>query len=491
MGFSLSRLKIQHVVLFSLFLYFIIITGQDIHDTDVWWHLKVGEYIFEHRTVPKTDIFSFSNTGHEWIAHEWGAELLYYSAYKTGGFLGLFGLNLVILSANYFLFGRLVYRAAAKDLTVTTVVVVICAVFTAVFWVFRPHLAAYLLFISFLSVLEMYRDGKNLLWLLPPLMALWVNIHGSFIMGIVLIGIYLISGLFSINFGRLVSRKWSLGERKNLVITLLLVIAAVAVNPNTTKMYYYPFFTLNSEAIMESITEWSSPDFHLPIFKAFLAYLFVVYVTLVISQKTMDFKDILMLGLFTYLAMYGARNMGLFMFVTGPIWAERLAGFLSHGRPQKQVVVLNWMVLAGVVFYGIYSLPSQTPVEEKVNREWFPYQAVKYMKKNGLKGTLFNNYDWGGYLLWTRFPDNTIFIDGRSDVYEDRVLPEYMRITKLKPDAYDLLLKYNPQYILLKPDAPVNHLIKTKGDWIEIYKDDIAVLYKRKKLDPDNLEATG
>ncbi len=481
MDLQLSRLKIHHVVFVAVFLCFILVNADKIHDPDMWWHLKAGQYIFDHGSVPKADFYSFSNAGHEWIAHEWGSELLYYTSYKLWKFRGLFLVNIVFLSLAYSVFGRLIYTRCNRDLTVTTAVLVICTVFSSLFWVFRPHLLAYLFFISYIFILELYARGKNLLWLLPVMMVLWVNMHGSFIMGIVLICIYLVSGLVSVNFGRLVSHRWSGPQLKALGLTLLLVIAAILINPNGAKMYYYPVFTLDSKAIIENITEWASPDFHHPIFKAFLAYLFLVYSTLIISKKPVKLPDLLMIGLFTYLAMFGARNIALFMFVTGPLWAEHLSGFLARERPIKQLVAVNWIALAVVVIYGIYAFPPQMTIDEKVNKERFPYNAVQYMKDHNLKGSLFNEYSWGGYLLWTRYPDNLIFIDGRADTYEDKVLPEYMRITKLRPDAYKLLLKYNPQYILLSSGSPLNYLIKAKEDWKIVYQDKVAILYGKPK----------
>lgn len=475
----LSRLKIQYVAIAAIFLCFILVNADKINDTDMWWHLKVGQYIFENQTIPKADFYSFSNSGHPWIAHEWGSELMYYLSYKAWKFRGLFTVNLLFLSLTFFVLGRLVYIRANKDLSITTVILIVSTVFSSVFWVFRPHLLTYLFIIGYIFVLEMYYRGKNYLWILPPAMVLWVNMHGSFIMGIVLICIYLFSGLFSINAGRLVSERWSRDQLRALGLTLIFTLSAVLVNPNTTKMFYYPFFTMNSQAIIENIAEWSSPDFHHPVFKAFLAYLFLVYATLIISKKKVILRDILMLGLVTYLAMFGVRNISLFVFITGPIWVDHLSGFFPGKRPQKQVLAINWLVLGVVLFYGAFAFPPQGAIDERVNKEVFPYDAVEYMKTNGLNGTLFNDYMWGGYLIWTRYPANKIFIDGRADIYEDKVFPEYMQIIKLRPDAYDLLLRYNPRYIMLPPEAPLNHLIKAKGDWKVIYQDNVALIYSK------------
>lgn len=472
-----SRLKIQHVAFVAIFLCFILVNVDKIHDPDMWWHLKVGEYIFENREVPKADFYSFSNSGHPWIAHEWGSELIYYLSYKGWKFRGLFAVNLLFLSLTFLVLGRLIYNRAHQDLSITTAILIITTVFSSLFWVFRPHLMTYLFFIGYIFILEKYRQGRNYLWVLPPVMVLWVNMHGSFIMGIVLICIYLLSGFFRTGLGRLVSEKWSRSQLKALGLTLLLTAVAVLVNPNTVEMYCYPFFTLNSEAIIENISEWSAPDFHHPIFKAFLAYLFLVYAAIIISRKTVRLEDVLMLGLVTYLAMFGVRNIALFVFVTGPIWAEHLAALIPGQRPQQQLVGLNWLLMAAVLAYGVYAFPPQMSVDEMVNKDRFPYEAVQYMRENNLDGTLFNDYAWGGYLLWTRFPANKIFIDGRADIYEDKVLPEYVEIMKLKPNAYYLLLKYNPEYIILPPAAPINHLLRAKGNWKVIYQDKVALIY--------------
>ena len=289
----------------------------------------------------------------------------------------------------------------------------------------------------------------------------------------------MVSGLVTVKWSRLTSHKWRRDQLKTLALVLVLTGAAVLINPNTTKMFYYPFFTMNSKAIIDNIAEWSSPNFHHPVFKAFLAYLFLVYATLIISKKPVLLSDLFMLGLFTYLAMFGARNIALFMFVTGPMLAAHLRGLFGRERPAKQILPLNWSILVLVVVLVIYKFPAQMTIDEHVNKERFPALAVEYMKEHNLQGSLFNEYSWGGYLLWTRYPDNLIFIDGRADIYEDKVLPEYMRIMKLRPDAYALLLKYNPKYVLLPPGAPINLLLEAKGDWKIRYRDNVALLYEK------------
>ncbi|MFZ5640015.1 MAG: hypothetical protein ACOY4Q_04925 [Bacillota bacterium] len=475
------RLKIQHVVFASVFLAFVLVNGNKIVDPDMWWHLKIGEYIWQNKTIPHTDFYSFTNVGHAWITHEWLAEVAFYLANRTGNFYGLFILNLGVLTAVFGLAGRLIYLRAEKDLTLTTVILVACIVFTSIFWVFRPHLIAYLYFISYLLILELFHRGKNYTWLLPPIMILWVNTHGSYIIGLVMILLHIAGGIIPLNLGKLIAEPWERRQLKKIFLILVIVIAAIFVNPNTYKLLYYPFFTINSGQIVDNIAEWSSPDFHIPVFKAFLGYFFVVFSVLIISKKAVKLRDLLYLGLFTYLAMFGARNIALFMFVSGPVLAEHAAGFLNPSRHQRQVYWLNWLVLTVVLGYALYSLPPQGTIGQHVNREEFPVQAVEFINRQGLRGTVFNEYDWGGYLIWSRFPENKVFVDGRTDIYEDRVLPDYIEILNLRPGGYRLLQKYNPDYILLKRDAALNQLLDAKGDWRLIYEDEVAKLYRRGK----------
>ena len=478
----LSRLKIQHVVFASVFLAFILVNGDKIFDPDIWWHLKAGEYIWQNKIIPKTDFYSFSNTGHLWITHEWLAEVVFYLAGRAADFYGLFIFNLGLLTAVYFLFGRLIYLRADKDLTLTSVILVTGMVFSSLFWVFRPHLIAYLFFVSYLLILELFHRGKDYTWLLPLLMMLWVNTHGSYIMGVVLVVLNIAAGAYSFNIGRLTTEALSRTQLRKLSLVLVLIIAAIFVNPNTYKLVYYPFFTLNSKVMMDNIAEWSSPNFHLPVFKAFLAYFFMVFVTVMVSKRPVKLIDLLYLGLFTYLAMFGTRNVALFMFVSGPIVAEYGADLVNKSRSQLQITWLNWIALALVLLYSVYALPPQTPVSQRADGSVFPLQAVEFMRRNDLKGTVFNEYNWGGYLIWARFPDNKVFIDGRSDIYEDKVLPDYITRTKMQPEAYRLLQRYNPDYILLTAKAPLNLLLGVNSDWQLIYGDKVAKLYQRRAL---------
>ncbi len=474
-----KNLKIQHVVLATVFFLFVLVNGQPITDTDTWWHLKVGEYIWHSGSVPRTDIFSFSNGNHPWITHEWLAEVIYYGAFFVAGLQGMFLVNLLLLTLTFYVFYKTVYLESGANQIISAVVVMVAVFFTFLFWVFRPHVFSHLLFVLVLYILRRFSKGQDYLWLLPLLSIFWVNVHGSFIMVPVLTALFLVGGLFNLNFSRIVSVGWSLQQKKKLLLTMVLSVGATLINPNTYKILLYPFQTIKSDSILK-INEWLSPDFHKPYFMIFFAFMLVVFLIMGVSKQKHQLTDVLLLGFFAAMSMYAVRNIALFVFVSGPILGGYFAGFVrkANVKPDRApLIVLNWLFLIAILVGTISCWPAKVPLEKRADAKVLPVQAVGYLQKHHFSGKVFNDYNWGGYLLWTMYPQVKVMVDGRTDVFADKVFPDYLTIYTLKGDAPRLLKAYDPDFLLIRKDSPLDNYLKQSKEWRRVYRDTMAIIY--------------
>jgi len=473
-----KSLKLHHAAVFSLLLLFVLVSGRPVTDTDVWWHLKAGQYIWQNAQIPKTDPFSFTNYGHPWITHEWLSEIIYYLFYKAGKLYGLIIANTVFLSAVFTILYRLTRLRTGRPF-MSAVLVMITAVLSSVFWVYRPHILGYICFLAFLYVLELYKMGHHrLLWILPPIMVLWVNLHGSYIMGLILIVLYLLAGFIKKSTGRIMPEPWPQRRAAELAGCLGVSILAVFINPNTYKMVIYPFFTVGNSNIVDRINEWASPNFHEPIFLVFLVVFLAGFGLLAVHDGRHRVSDLLLVAGFTGLACFAVRNIALYLLACTPVFGYYLTGLIRSGQEGKQFYAANWALVVAVILALIIIWPKPNDLLVLDDKSVFPAGAVKYLSENNLSGNILNDYNWGGYLLWSRFPQNRVFIDGRTDIYADRVYPDYLKIMNLSPESLKLLAGYNPDLILIKPKASLNTLLSGRREWQVLYRDNVSILYQ-------------
>jgi hypothetical protein len=477
-----KTLKIQHVALFSILLFYLLIARQPVIDTDSWWHLRVGQYILQNDTIPRTDPFSFSNAGHVWITHEWLSQVLYYLAYKAWNIYGLIVFNMAVISTIFVLLYKITLLRSGRSY-MSAVLCLAAALMTIVFWVFRPHMIGYVCFLLYLYILEKYKKyDSRIIWILPVVMLVWVNAHGSYIMGLLLILLYLVAGLIHGKIGRMMPEPWKKHQIKDLVVSLAVSFAVTFLNPNSYKMVIYPFYTVGSANIVDTINEWSSPNFHDPFFLFYLGAILAVISLMILYDGKHRISDLLTVGLFTFLALFAVRNLALFAFACVPVTGYYLSKLIRLKPEGKQNYFLNWFFAGAVTVAMVALWPPVNNLTIHQNKNIFPAAAVSFMAENRLNGNILNDYNWGGYLLWFRYPQNRMFIDGRTDIYVDKVMPDYLKIVKLSPDSMKILKNYNPDYILIKPDAALNQVLLVNKEWKVLYRDKVAVLYGKQSL---------
>jgi len=312
------------------------------------------------------------------------------------------------------------------------------------------------------------------------MMLFWVNVHGSYIIGLVLMGIYLLAGMFKYGFGRLEPEPWPKGRIYRFVVYMFITFLMTFLNPNTYKMLIYPFFTIGNKNIVDKINEWASPDFHEPVFRVFLIFVMGIIFLVAVYNGKHKVTDLLLLGVFTALSLFAVRNIALYLWACTPVAGHYLTGLtVKRENSSKQYPVINLLMVLAVVTVTAVLWP---PVNKLLaNETVFPVGAVKHLEENRISGNILNDYNWGGFLLWSRFPENKVFIDGRTDIYADRVYPDYLTIMQCSPGFEKVLDSYRPDLVLVKPGAPLNDYIQGSGRWRVIYWDKVSVLYQKGK----------
>ena len=467
-----------------LFLYFFYHAKALLRDGDVYWHIAVGQWIFQNRTVPALDPFSHTMPGAAWTAHEWLSEVVLAAAHQWGGWTLVIAITSVAFAATIALLTRALLRHLEPIYALLFAALAIAM--TAGHVLARPHILA----LPFMMIwtIELVRAGDEgrspPLWL-PLIMMVWANLHGGFTLGIVMAFAFALEALLAAWQTRRIRacvRSWG--------IFLLLTVAGSLLTPHGPQGILFTWQVLmESSYALSWIGEWLSPDFHSlqPLEIWLLGGLALVMFQ---GLRLPPIRLVLVLGLL-HLSLKHVRYIELLgllvpLLVAAPFaeqWrrkqraTQQLEGvdrfFRSLAQPAGQWAALA--CLAIVLAVPIWS-DRVRPIE--LPESAVPALAVKAAQQAGLKGPVLNSYNWGGYLIYSGIP---VAVDGRADMYGDAFLKEYVEGLTLKtPDSLQKLLdKYQIAWTLLEPESSAVRLLDHLPAWRRLYADKTAVVHVR------------
>ena len=507
MGSHISRvLDTRRLLIAILFLAIFTMAVRVPTDTDTWWHLRSGEYILRTHMIPRHDVFSHTVAGKPWIDHGWLAQIAIYLLYMAFGYAGL-GLALAAVVTLAFVF---VFLQSEENLYLRAFITVLAAITSAVVWIARPQIVSFLLTAAFSYILYLYkRKGRNYLFLIPLLTVLWVNVHGAFITAFILLGCYVMGEVLNNLLGHKDDRVLSYGKIASLIKVSIIALVVLVINPNTYHMYLYPFKTVGIGALRDYIQEWASPDFHQLHLHPFIWMVLLILAAAGLSRRRIDFTDLVLTSFFCYMSLWAGRNIALFALVTAPVlmrygaealrtlWEAIRAYNLKQdtldelGRTQLAssfwLTALNWLILVLVLL--LCAIKVYQPLRLEVNlvaqEEYLPVEAVRFIRANNLPGPMFNSYNWGGYLIWHLYPDYPVFIDGRTDLYNDEFIREYVKVTLARPGWRKVLDQYGVDFILIESDSILAAFLAEGDEWQSVHVDTVATIFLRNT--PENL----
>ena len=446
-------------------------------DPDVWWHIRVGQEILRSHHWPTTDSFSYTAANSPWIAYEWLGDVILGGLAKLGGNVGLAALLTTLVAAvvlALYLLGTLRSgNSKASFVAVMTVSFLVLLSFNL-----RPQMFGYLFLVLLLIVLEAFRKGVSWpLWTLPFLFLAWVNIHGSFIVGIGVLVVYLCAGLRSFRLGDVEAVAWSAKQRLQLELALLLSLAVLALTPYGTQLAVYPFdMMFNQPLNVANIREWQAMPFDKVFGKVFLGVILLMFVLQVSYRFTWRLEELLLAIGGAAMACVHVRMLLLFVPFVVPLLATMLARWVPPYYKAKDQYVLNALLMGAIIAAMIHFAPSREALQQRVAQD-YPAGAVAYLDSHNVPEPMLNAYYFGGYLVGT---GRKVFIDGRGDLYErSGVLADYLTLTAVKPGALQILDRYQIASCLLTKDEPLAVVLANSPNWKRVYIDGTAALFVR------------
>jgi len=481
------------IFLFILLLLALFQGNSLLHDGDTGYHIRAGEFIIETWSVPHQDIFSFHTPPLPWTAHEWLSEVIMAIVHQSFGLTGV----VVFFSGLIALIYYLMFRQLRKDDgNIFAIVVIVILVFATshLHWLARPHIFSLLLLVIWYRILDNYEyRGINQFYLLPPLMVLWVNLHGGYITGLILLGIYCAGNLLRCCQNDAVARSEAYIKFRQFFIFFCGCLAATLINPYGYRILLFPFNLVGNKYLMDHVNEFLSPNFHEPlIFKYLLLLSIAVFAC---SRKRLNIIELTLVLFFTNMALFSIRHVTLFAIIVAPILLKRIdelvgcdEGMLARFYKQRAAGIEEidgaakgfFWPLAGMTL--VITLAVQGNVEFKFDENAKPVAAVEFLKQEKILGNMFSNDEFGDYIIYAAWPEYRVFIDGRSDMYGEDRIKEYYKVSKAEPGWEQILDKYEINLVMYDANSTLSHYLLNANGWGLIYVDKVAHIYVRETV---------
>jgi hypothetical protein len=453
-------------------------------DPDLWWHLRTGQLIAQNHRIFHADPYSFTKLGQPWINHEWLSDVLMFACYWIAGWGGLIVTFGIIIAAAYLL---MFWRCPGRPY-IAGIMSLWGAFASSQSWGVRPQMFSFLLASIFLLILERSYQHPKLLWWIPPLTWVWVNLHAGYALGITLLILFWVGDLLDSSL-RLADQPEPAKRSRLLLAVSALSVVVVPLNPYGFRMYAYPLETLRSSAMQSYISEWASPNFHAHKYLPMLAMLLASILLPVLSRQRLRPRELLMLLAMTFAALLSVRHIPIYVLVAVPI-LSKLAYAYSQGRGWTERLertspvsstraTVHVMLLCGLLICSVARVHFVIGNQSKVEARMFPESAVSFISAHHLPGQLLNHYNWGGYLIWKLYPEHQVYIDGRADLYGDTFMDEFASTYYLHRSWDDPIKKWGINTVVLPPDAPMISALRTLPGWKQVYGDAQAVILTR------------
>ncbi len=447
-----------------------------IADPDIWWHLRNAELLVTTHSFVRHDLYSFTTSGSGWINEAWLSEIPYYFAWQHQG---IFGLYLVMLLEIELIFLGVFALAHlnSKNLKAAFFVSWLAIWLSTVSFGPRTLLMGWLCLVVELLILSSFRQGKDYTWFLPPLFVLWVNLHGSWLIGLALFFTFYFSGFLQGRWGRLQAIRWTSGQRINLGMVGLLGILGLFLNPYSYHLVFYPFcFASQQKLNISHVDEWMSLDFHGIRGKILFSTVAATLVAALVRKRRWRVDELGFVLIGFYAAVTYSRFLFLAAIVVLPILAKDME-FLPQYDPAIDKIWLNAILIAGILASCMWRLPGREYLMRDTVRN-YPVKALPYLRTFQPEGPVFNDCLWGGYLIWNvrHIP---VFIDSRIDIYEySGVFADYLDVIGINK-TLEVLDKYHIRYVLFPCGSPVAYLLLHNNGWKTDYQDETTVLLER------------
>lgn len=464
-----------------------------IADGDVWWHLKTGEYFFQHRSFPERDPFLFTAGSDRWIIRAWLTEVVFYLVYRAGGPAGL----TLFKTALFVLAVGILWRlgaAAGCPPPLAALALLLAALTASPRLAERPETVSFLLLAAGLAILMRSGAGRGA-YLLVPLQVLWANVHSSFLLGLALPWPFVLDAA-----ARRSRAAGEAGSARHLAAAALLLWPASALTPEGIRLVLYPLHLarMPTVALIDEVRDLvtimgaCAPCLEEAVAFGVLAAGALAICVLQAGRRSTP-------GPGTWLLALGAAAVPFFVYrllpysglILATVVLRGAAALLSGGavapqRPslpgRRQVLAVGGAALL-LVFVTVNTVRgARFPFGLGVARDIFPQGAARFILRAAPRGPLFNSLEFGSYLLWALYPRQRVFIHSAiwDSLADDRLVARFLRSAR-DPQIFDELVgEYGIELLVLPNGLPAWSFVRDDGRWALVFWDQVASVYVRR-----------
>jgi hypothetical protein len=480
-----------------------------LRDADIGWHIRNGEQMLVTHAIPHTDSFSSTMSGHSWYAWEWLYDIVFAMIHHAFGLNGVVFYTAAIIAATFVLALYSGLRRGAT-LPVMLLLLILSLGAAAVHFLARPHVFSWLFTVICFELLdsasEEQRGYQRLVWL-PLLMVLWVNLHGAFVVGFLLLATYLIGGAIEYfaqqETGAEVSKriKWLSG-------VAMAMFAASFVNPYGYHLHVHIYRYLSNRFLMNQISEFLSPDFHHGAQQCFAVLLILAVVVFASARQTIRISRLLVVICAAYLGCYATRNLPiaglLITLIVAPILSDsirnasktssmalwlkglfaRLDSFGSRMR-NLELGLSGHLWMPAIFVLGLWAcfdrgrVGSIQLLDAYFDDKRFPVEATNYISEHRIREPILSLDYWGGYLIYRIYPQARVVLDDRHDLYGDEFFKEYLKVVLVQPGWEKVLDRLEANWVLVPGSSSLANMLRLTSQWSIAHEDGTAVLFER------------
>lgn len=519
---------LRNLLIVFFFSILIIYASREILDLDLWLHLKTGQLILETSSVPHKDPFSFTLASRMWINHEWLFQVISYIFYSSLGADGLILMQNIMVFAAFLLlfFTGIDFK---RNNHVFVFIVMYLALMTSAYrFTIRPDIYSMFFLVLYLYLIKLFSEKRsNLIWLLALIQIIWVNMHGFYFLGPLILAIFLLSEVIKtylpLPYGWKQSQTLTSNQSFKLLILLLLVVMASFVNPFGVSGASYPLSVLGQisgkgKVVFDYIQELAKPVSLKNIFQFGRFPFFKVFILLSLfgfrfNQKNINIFHLLLWLTFLGFALIAIRNITYFGLVSAFVCFMNYKIAFENGKklpfkfPSNKFHHVLGYLFIGFCFImpskGAYSYLSSYNFNFDtykiksglwgINEQRYPQKAVEFLLNNNLPPRLFNDFNSGSYLIGKTYPLRLVFIDGRTELYGPDFFRDYVRIGKgYGPLIEKIISRYNIEGFFISNTAlnlqvGLLKYLANSPQWKTIYFDENAVIFLKNSKENGSL----
>jgi hypothetical protein len=482
-----------------------------LRDGGTGWHIRNGQLMLQTHSITRVDPFSATMSGQPWYAWEWLYDILIAVIHHVLGLNGVVFYTAAVMAATFVLVFHLTMRRGGS-LPITFFILMLSVGASAIHFLARPHVLSWLFTVIWFELLDSAAyatepDNERRLFFLPLLMLLWVNLHGGFLLGFALLGVYLVGG--GARYLNSPGQREAIGNwLKRLGLVSVLSFLASFINPYGYKLHLHIYRYLSDRFLMNSVSEFLSPDFHGAAQQCFAAVLLMTIVALASARRKPQPAHLLVILLACYSGLYASRNLPvsslLLTLLVAPLLSETIATagenaemapwlreLLSrlHGfgmRMEKLDLRFQghlWLVL--VFGLGLWAcmhggrLGSTQLINAYFDDKRFPVEAAEVLAKRDIREPIFCPDQWGGFLIYRLYPQTKVLVDDRHDLYGDQFFKDYLKVIFVQADWNKVLDEKHVDWILVQKESSLGTILGQTPGWKLILVDGTAVLFHR------------